>query len=134
MSDPRYQQGKHLTLVEDSHLLWITQLPGHVRSQAANWLEFCDEVDALTKINELTDRDAKNVAVIRGFLHKFLRLAVSEKARGRDDLVNALRAEQEAKIHRDAGLAAYNPQSGRQMDSVRNDLDRQMPRNGKARF
>jgi len=102
----RYQQGKHLTVVEDIYLPYISNVAPHVIPALAAWYEVCDEAIELVEDGKLEPRMGKHAKDLKAVLDKHLQLSVSVGARGRDDLKEILRAAEEAQYHRDAGQFA----------------------------
>ncbi len=106
--DPRFQVGKHLTLVEDRHLPYIANIPRHIVPAYAAWSELCQEgrdlVDAGILKADLLDR----VEAVEHFLNNSLRLTVSVGARGREDLTRAIASLDDRTPHRDAGKAVFD--------------------------
>jgi hypothetical protein len=107
MIDPRYQAGKHLSLVELEHLDWLSNIPGHVVPAYSMWGGLCAEVREAVESEEAPEHLLKLATPIDYFMLKCLKLSVSVKAKGRADMRAVLSAEEEAKFHRDAGRVTF---------------------------
>lgn len=100
--DPRHEAGKHLSLVEDRHLLYISNIQRHVVPAYAAWFDLCDE------FKDTRDPKLKRmVEGVRQFLRYNLQLSVSVQALGREDLRHAIRGLEDDRIHRDAGMLPF---------------------------
>lgn len=80
---------RHLTLVEREHLLMIANIPKSVADAFAT---------------EYAEADEFNDPVVRSWLDYQLMLSVSKQGRGRDDLVRAMRGEEEERDSLDSGI------------------------------
>lgn len=107
MMDPRYQAGKHLTLVAEEHLDWLSNIPGSVVPAYSMWGGLCSEVRELVESGEAPAELTKLVEPIEFFMKKCLKLSNSVDAKGRGDVRAVLSAEEEAKFHRDAGRVTF---------------------------
>lgn len=107
--DQRYQQGKHLTLVEDRHLAYIGNIPRHIIPAFALWRGLCREGRELVEKGELDVKELRRIEGLEAALNESLRLTVSVGARGRADLTNAIRGLEEDRIHREAGTFGAEP-------------------------
>lgn len=88
--------GKHLSLVERRHLMFIGNIPGHVVASFSTGYQLADEYQDEPHMQEFV----KNY---RHWLDYNLTLTVSVKARGRSDLVSVLGMEEDSMPHTDAG-------------------------------
>lgn len=108
MMDPRYQAGKHLTLVAEEHLDWLSNIPGSVVPAYSMWGGLCNEVRELVATDQEVPKELlKLVEPIEFFMAKCLKLSNSVNAQGRGDVRAVLAAEEEAKFHRDAGRVTF---------------------------
>lgn len=114
MSGPkRYEQGKHLTLVNKDYLSALSNLQGDVIGPAAAWYELCDEARWLIEKGKLPVDLLDSVNGVQAFLDRSLDLSRSVNSRGLETLARVLQAQEEAQIHRDAGQFVPQPQEQR---------------------
>ena len=91
----RWEMGRHLSLIQRRHLLYISNIPRYVVPSFSTAYDICDEFKDLAWTKE-----------VREWLDYNLQLAVSVGARGRDDLVKALAGDIDAHMHPDEGQEA----------------------------
>lgn len=114
--------GKHLSLVERKHLMFIGNIPGHVVASFSTGYQLADEYEREPHMQEF-------VTDYRHWLDYNLTLTVSVKGRGRTDLVNVLGAEDEQHPHSDVGTM---PSSRRRLQGEATNLKNGMVKEVKS--
>lgn len=110
-TDPRWQAGKHLTLVEDRYLEYQANIPSHLVPPLSTWLELCEEGLQLVERGHLPAHNKDRALAIVNWLKHTLRLSVSVKGRGRAEMVQGIGASEQPKIPKDEGQISYGPQA-----------------------
>ena len=93
----RLQLGPHLSLVERKHLLYTSNIPGEAVPAFSTGYSIIRDLQR--DFPELEEE----LAIIHEWSDELLMLAVSVRARGRDDMVKTLTRMAEEKIHSDYG-------------------------------
>lgn len=96
----RYQQGRHLSLVDDRFLKWHSRLPGHVVTDIDAYLVLCDRADAWEEHTK-GRFDASDFRSIRAYIMDFLRMRVSVSGEGRRENIEAMSSDNSDLPHSD---------------------------------
>lgn len=115
-SESRYQQGKHLTLVEDRYIEFLGNIPSNVRPAFANWTQNCEEAMNLISRGELSESLLPMVQSVLSYLRNSIKYSGSVEGFKSNQLVDTIKGLENQAVHRDAGMLVFNPQLQSQMD------------------